>query len=337
MYTFVFSVEWGLHGNQDTFCFQPAVSSLSSHCIRAWNTFVKLIVWMSAAFRTILAWIWEAMRRSEKKLNWEPRNPGLPFASVISHHAPSFYLWEVTQPLTSLTTLTFFGCLKGREEKSGRGCELCWYSVWFTSDSPTDLVTFGTFNFSEGTLLYRKGNTSLLKCCEHGINDTNEELGSFTSVATSGMRLPLGMEMASLIHLPASTVWFGDRSPRSCMKHCLSGNRYCLRFWPLPLFGGWPSRSQQTGQTCDLKLSQVGESGAWSQVIGIACPFHTLLWALDCHMADTNCPTSWGLNFVDLSSESSCLNDWDPSRVGTTLLTSVPFPVCHGSRNCSLQ
>lgn len=89
---------------------------------------------------------------------------------------------------------------------------LIFSTVWFTSDSPTDLVTFGTFNFSEGMLLYRKGNTSLIKCCEHKINDTSEELGSFTSVATSGIRLPLRMEMALLIHLSASTVWFGDRS-----------------------------------------------------------------------------------------------------------------------------
>lgn len=103
---------------------------------------------------------------------------------------------------------------------------------------------------------------------------------------------------------------------------------WSLRFWPLLLFGGWPSRSQQTGHTCDLKLSQMWESGSWSQVIGIACPFHTLLWALDCHMADTNCPTSWVLNFVDLSYESSCLNDWDPSRLGTRLLMSVFSPVC---------
>lgn len=90
MYTFVFSVEWGLHGNQDTFCFQPAVSSLSSHCIRARNTFVKLIVWMSAAFRTILAWIWEAMRCSEEKAELGAKKSRLTFC--LCHQSPRPFL-----------------------------------------------------------------------------------------------------------------------------------------------------------------------------------------------------------------------------------------------------
>ena len=84
------SVEWGLHGNQDTFCFQPAVPSLSSHCIRARNTFVKLFVWMYVAFRTILAWIWEAMRRSEEEAELGAKKSRLTFC--LCHQSPRPFL-----------------------------------------------------------------------------------------------------------------------------------------------------------------------------------------------------------------------------------------------------
>ena len=166
------------------------------------------------AFRTTLAWIWEAMRCSEEKVELGAKKSRLTFR--LCHQSPCPFLLPLRgHPAPKVPynpDILWLFERKGREE--WKRCELCWYSVWFTSDSPTDLVTFGTCNFSEGMLLYRKGNTSLIKCCEHKINDTSEELGSFTSVATSGIRLPLGMEMALLIYLSASTVWFGDRSSR---------------------------------------------------------------------------------------------------------------------------
>lgn len=178
---------------------------------------------MYVAFRTILAWIWEAMRYSEEKAELGAKKSRLTFCLCHQSPFPSFCLWEVTQPLKSLTTLIVFGCLKGREE---------WKRMWavlIISMVYIWLSQLMWWHLEHLTFLrvYRKGNTSLIKCCEHGINDTSEELGSFTSGATSGMRLPLGMEMASLVHLPVSTIWFGDRSPRYCMKHCPSGNWYC--------------------------------------------------------------------------------------------------------------
>ena len=166
----------------------------------------------------------------------------------------------------------------------------------------------------------------------------------------SGIRLSLGMGMVSLIHLPALTVWFGDdRSP--CNAWNTAPQETSVATWSLswsllisvdkvPL-GGLQDISKVV-RLVIWSFPRFWESGTWSQVIGIACPFHAPLWALGCHMADTNYSTSLVLNLVDLSYESSYLNDRNPSRAGAKLLMSVPFLVCHGedkrrSRNDSLQ
>lgn len=142
---------------------------------------------------------------------------------------------------------------------------------------------------------------------------------------------PWGWEWPLLFIFSTSTVWFGNDYHANGLealplRKLVLSHGASLGLCSYQLLK--PLGSPRISASCrhvSWSSPRFWESGAWSHIIGIACPFHSSLWSTSCQIEDINDSTSWVLNLVGISYESSYVSHCNPLRGGARLLMRVSF------------